>query len=166
MNETSNWVDDLDNTIAINTATADGRLQAALASSRNIFAQIPGYWIRLVAASKEVTRKLGTKPNLHVYASASDNSQPNFEYRMRVQVNLIAHRSEIAYTDINLLVGQSSMRCHTLHGDAYKLHFGERRVDGFVGLFSEENPLLIMTPEEAARYIIKPMVEQLREYLP
>lgn len=157
----AHWVDQIAEKQIHDNSVSEARLHANAASSLRVHARIPEYWHQLVLELREAERKLRENGDLHIAASVSEHSEPDFENRLRINISLMGFRPEITYTDVFHLIGQQFIRCHTLHGHTFRLHFGERG-DGALGLYSEDGRGVMMTPEGAAHHIVEPMVKRVR----
>ncbi|WP_263366658.1 hypothetical protein [Edaphobacter bradus] len=157
----AHWVDQIAEKQIHGKSVAEARLQANAASSLRVQARILEYWHQLVLELKEAERKLQENAGLHIAASVSVHVDPEFENKLRINITQMGFRPEITYTDVFHLIGQQFIRCHTLHGDTFRLPFGERG-DGAIGLYSEDGRGVMMTPERAAHYIVEPMIKRVR----
>ena len=156
----AHWVDELADAEELTEAKANARAAEALAAGIRIQAEAPDYLRLLGMELREIGRKLSEKPNLHLSASVTDNSEPEVESRLHVQVSSNAGWPEVTYTDIFHGIGQSVIRCHTAEGTAFRLHFAARSGGCAVGVYAEDGNGRVMTPAQAARYIVEPMVKR------
>ena len=154
------WIDEIANAEQTKQAMADAREQEAIAAGLKVSAEAPEYWRQLVIELREVARGLSEKPNLHISASVSDNSEPEVENRVRVQVLMTTTMPDSTYTDLLHRIDQHFIRCHTPGGTAYNLRFAVRRDSNAIGVYAENGRGEILTPAQAARYIVEPMVRQ------
>jgi hypothetical protein len=94
--------------------------------------------------------------------SLSDSSEPEFETRWRLQVALTgALVPRFTYINIFHLIHESTIRCHTLGGKVFNLHFAVRPEGSAIGLTTDSS-LSLMNPEQSAQFIVKPMVDWIR----
>lgn len=160
----SDWIDKLSNDAQLVEAQTTARAADALAADKAIRAEIPEYLRLLEMEIRDIRRKFSEKPNLCISLSVTDDSDPEVESRLRVEVVLDVYgRLESTHTLIYHGIGQKFLRCYTLEGTASVLRFAVRSSDWMVGLYVENGKGELMTPAQAAQYIVKPMVKQVRE---
>lgn len=155
----ADWIDVLANTEQLRETRAEVRAAEAIAASVRIRAYAPEYVRQLEMELREVARKLAEKPSLHVFASLTNDSEPEIETRLHMQVLRHAQWPEITYTDVFWLAGQNVLRCHTAEGAAYKLYFAARSGVDAIGVYAVNGSGTVMTPAQAARYIVEPMIQ-------
>jgi hypothetical protein len=158
----AHWVDEFADAEGLTEAQTDARATAAVAAGIRIQAEGPEFLRLLELELRDTARRLSEKPNLHLSASVTNSSEPEVETRLHVQVSSNAGWPEVTYTDIFHGIGQSVIRCHTTEGTAFRLRFVAHSYRGAVGVCAENGDGTVMTPAQAAQYIVKPMVKRVR----
>jgi hypothetical protein len=151
------WISEIAAQDEVERLQSELNTQRSLAAAKTIMAAVPGYILKL---SKELSLQAGGLKTIGVNGIFSDFSEAEFESRYRVQVSLSgALVPRFTHTTVFHLAGSTTVRCLTLGGKAFSLNFS---VDNqFVGLVSERQ-VVPMDAEEAAKLILKPMVEWVR----
>ncbi len=80
------------------------------------------------------------------------------ESHCRVSVQLLGARAQQTYTDLFHAANSLVVRCHTLGGKAFQLHFSVRPDGRGIGLIARDD-FAVMNPEKAAEYIVRPMMQ-------
>ena len=115
----------------------------------------PNFWRELV---KELSIAVASLEQINMNGAASPCLSSDFEEHCRVQVGLDSIRPQFTYTDLFYIKGHTSIRCHTMQGDAFPLAF--RVIDSKLGVFANNSPLLL-NPEMAAEFVIERMIKRL-----
>jgi hypothetical protein len=139
-------------------AQSEAESKAVIAASFKIAAEIPEWWRQLMM---ELRCDAMEMPKIGINMSVSDNSDTGFENRCRLALVRIGVIPRQTYTDLLHLVGSTTIRCHTLGGKAFKLHFVLRPEGSGIGVNAEES-FLVMNPQQTAKFIVKRMTDWIR----
>jgi hypothetical protein len=126
----AHWVDELADAEQLAEAKANASAVEAVTAGIRVQAEASEFLRLFEMELREIARKLAEKPNLHLFASVSDSSEPEIETRLHVQVSSTAGWPEVTYTDLFHLQGQTVIRCHTAEGTAFRLRFAARSSGG------------------------------------
>jgi hypothetical protein len=80
------------------------------------------------------------------------------ESQCRVSVQRLGLVARQTYTDLFHTANSLMVRCHTLGGKAFQLHFSVRPDGRGIGLIASDS-FAVMNPEKAAEYIVRPMMQ-------
>lgn len=152
------WVSDL--AAQDERARTESELDAAesIAASRLVDAEIPEFMRQFLRELSTYTETLRT---IQIRCNVSDFSDEH-ETRCRVEVALAEALSpRFTHTNIFHSIGAHTVRCLTLGGNAFKLHFSTYPKGNTIGLVSD-TILSVMDAEKAAKFIVEPMVDWLR----
>ena len=159
----SDWIDETSKDALFAEAQTTSHAAKARAADKAIRAEIPEYLRLLEMGIREVGRKLSEKPHLRTSLSITDDSDPKVESRLYVEVVLDADgRLESTHTNIYHGIGEKIIRCHPLEETSFNLHFSVDCGDWRVGVYPDNGKRMLMMPEQAARYIVEPMVKLVR----
>ena len=159
----TDWVEELSSDAQLNEAQTNARAAQKRTAHSAILAAMPEYIRSLEIEIRELNRKLSEKPNLHTTLSVDDDSEPDVESRLQLQVSSdFGGWLEMAYMCIYHSVGEKVIRCHPTEGTPFNLRFAVDNSDWRVGVYPEIGKRVLMTPAQAARHIVEPMVKQVR----
>lgn len=160
----TDWIENLSNDEQLTEARTTAYAAKARAADKTIRAEMPEYIRSLEIEFRELGRKLSDKPNLHTSLSIYDDSEPGVQYRLQLQVSSnVGGWLETAYMRVFHGEGEKFIFCNPIEGSPFNLCFAVDRGDWRVGVYSETGKRILMTPAEAARYIVEPMVKRVRE---
>jgi hypothetical protein len=127
------------------------------AAELTIKAETPEYWRWLV---KELT--LGVESLSEFQMGGNVLQRPSgLENHCRVMVQALGAIPRQTYIDLYHTVNTRVVRCSTLGGKAFQLHFAVRPDGRGIGLVAGDD-FTVMTPEQAAEYIMRPTVKWVR----
>jgi hypothetical protein len=159
----SDWIDDLSNDAQLAEAQTTAHAAKMRAADKTIRAEMPEYVRSLGTEIRELGRKLAEKPNLHTALSVTDDSEPDVETRLQLQASSnVDGWLETAYMRVYHSIGEKVIRCHPMEETPFNLRFAVDSSDWRVGVCAESGKRILMTPAEAARYIVEPMVKRVR----
>lgn len=161
-NKTLNWIQELAQQTTRQEAESLEREQSAIIASLIIQNGMPEFMRQLKMELTETCEQLCRTPELKIWASISDTTDPELETRFRIDIKRMGIQPDSTYTDIFHHVSQHVVRCQPLDEKQIRLQFAMQPNKMSVGLYAEKEPLLLMTPAGAARYIIQPMVDKVR----
>ncbi|MGA9672474.1 MAG: hypothetical protein WBQ94_24885 [Terracidiphilus sp.] len=159
----SDWIDDLSNDEQLTEARTTAHAAKVRAADKTIRAEMPEYIRSLETEIRELGRKLAEKPNLHTSLSVHDDSDPDVQDRLQLQVSSnVDGWLETAYMRIFHGIGEKYILCDPLEETPFNLRFAVGGSDWRVGVCAENGKRILMTPAEAARYIVEPMLKRVR----
>jgi len=120
-----------------------------------IKAEAPEFWRQFVKELALAAEGLTDLSNL----SGNILHRPSeAESHCRVSVQLFGAIARQTYTDLFHAANSLVVRCHTLGGKAFPLHFSVRPDGRGIGLIASDG-FAVMNPEKAAEYIVRPMMQ-------
>jgi hypothetical protein len=159
----TDWVDELSNAQELTESQTDAHAAKARAADIAIRSNASEYVRSLEIEIRELSRKFSEKPNLHTSLAVHDDSDPQVEQRLQLQVSSnIGGWLETAYMRIYHTIGEKCIRCHPIEETPFNLRFAVDGNDWRVGVYAETGKRILMTPAQAARYIVEPMVKRVR----
>lgn len=154
-----NWVKEIVAQDELARAQSELDAKESLLAAFTARAEVPVYmteFARELALYSETLRGIGLD------CAFSDFSEPGFETRCQVMVRLSgALMPRYTYTNVFHLIGNNTIRCHSLGGKVFTLDFAVRPEGNAVAL-SARSSLSLMNPKEAARFVVEPMVKWVR----
>jgi len=159
----TDWIDDLSNDAQLTETRTTAHAAKVRAADKAIRAEMSEYIRSLETEIRELGRKLAEKPNLHTSLSLHDDSDPQVQNRLQLQISSnVGGWLETAYMRIFHGVGEKFILCDPLEEAPFNLRFAVDSSDWRVGVCAESGKRILMTPAEAARYIVEPMVKRIR----
>lgn len=159
----ADWIDNLSNDVELTEAQTAAYGAMVRAADKAILAEMPEYIRLLEIEFRELGRKLSEKPKLHTSLSVHDDSEPDVQDHLQLQVSSnVDGWLETAYMRVFHGVGEKFIFCNPVEEAPFNLRFAVDRKDWRVGVYPETRKHILMTPAEAARYIVEPMVKKVR----
>lgn len=154
------WIDEIVADDAVKQAQAEARASKEKAARLTVESNAPAFMVELRAALEADVESLS---ELGIRGAVCAN-RSKFENHYHVDVALIGIIPTQTYTDIRQTTGEPSIRCCTRENKAFRLHLAVSPDGKGICAYAEKAQLEPMNPVETAEFILRPMVEWVRDH--